>query len=101
MICKALDSNNSGSYFAMASAIYYAVDNGAKVINMSIGGTGNSTTLSDAVDYCYDNGVILVVSMMNFNNNTPYYPAAYNKTIAVGATDPDDTRSSPFFLGFN
>ena len=97
MICKALNENNSGSYAAMAEAIYYAVDNGAKVINMSIGGSGNSTTLSDAIDYCYDNGVVLVACMMNFNNSVTYYPAGYNKTIAVGSTDPDDTRSNPFF----
>jgi len=97
MICKALDENNSGTYAAMASAIYYAVDNGAKVINMSIGGSGNSTTLSDAINYCYDNGVILVACMMNFNNSVTYYPAGYDKTIAVGSTDPDDTRSNPFF----
>ena len=97
MICKALNENNSGSYAAMAEAIYYAVDNGAKVINMSIGGSGNSITLSDAIDYCYDNGVVLVACMMNFNNSVTYYPAGYNKTIAVGATNPDDTRSNPFF----
>ena len=97
MICKALNENNSGSYAAMAGAIYYAVDNGAKVINMSIGGSGNSTTLSNAIDYCYDNGVILVACMMNYNNSVTYYPAGYNKTIAVGSTDPDDTRSNPFF----
>lgn len=97
MICKALDENNSGSYAAMAGAIYYAVDNGAKVINMSIGGNGNSTTLSDAIDYCYNNGVVLVACMMNFNNSVIYYPAGYNKTIAVGSTNPDDTRSNPFF----
>ena len=97
MICKALNENNSGSYAAMAGAIYYAVDNGAKVINMSIGGSGNSITLSDAIDYCYDNGVVLVACMMNFNNSVTYYPAGYNKTIAVGSTDPDDTRSNPFF----
>ena len=97
MICKALNENNSGSYAAMAGAIYYAVDNGAKVINMSIGGSGNSITLSDAIDYCYDNGVVLVACMMNFNNSVTYYPAGYNKTIAVGSTNPDDTRSNPFF----
>jgi thermitase len=97
MICKALDANNSGNYAAIAGSIYYAVDNGAKVINMSIGGSGESTTLKNAVDYCYNNGVILVVCMMNFNNSVNYYPAAYSNTIAVGSTDSDDTRSNPFF----
>ncbi|MGB0897575.1 MAG: S8 family serine peptidase, partial [Flavobacteriaceae bacterium] len=97
MICKALNSTNSGSYAAIAGSIYYAVDNGAKVISMSIGGSGNSVTLSDAIDYCYNNGVVLVACMMNFNNNVNYYPAAYTNVIAVGSTDPDDKRSNPFF----
>lgn len=97
MVCKALNSNNTGTYSAMAGSIYYAVDNGAKVINMSIGGSSASSTLSDAIDYCYNNGVVLVACMMNFNNSVSYYPAAYDRTIAVGSTDPDDTRSDPFF----
>ena len=97
MICKALNENNSGTYAAIAGAIYYAVDNGAKVINMSIGGSESSATLSDAIDYCYNNGVVLVACMMNENNDVTYYPAGYDKTIAVGSTDPNDTRSNPFF----
>lgn len=97
MICKALDANNSGSFAAIANSIYYAVDNGAKVINMSIGGTGASSTLKNAADYCYSKGAILVVCMMNFNNSVKYYPAAFSNTLAIGSTDPDDTRSSPFF----
>lgn len=97
MVCKALNEENSGSYAAMAGGIYYAVDNGAKVINMSIGGSSLSSTLRDAVDYCYENGVILVACMMNFNNDVAYYPAAFANCIAVGATNPDDTRTAPFF----
>ena len=97
MVCKSLNDNNSGSYAAMSGAIYYAVDNGAKVINMSIGGNSPSFTLSNAIDYCHLNGVVLVACMMNFDNSIPYYPAAYPKTIAVGSTNPDDSRTAPFF----
>ncbi|MEM9546059.1 MAG: S8 family serine peptidase [Bacteroidota bacterium] len=97
MVCKALNSNNSGTYSAMAESIYYAVDNGAKVINMSIGGSSQSFTLSSAIDYCYENGVVLVACMMNFDNDITYYPAGFENTIAVGSTDPDDTRTDPFF----
>ena len=56
MVVKALDENNSGSYSAMIESIYYAVDNGAKVINFSIGGSG-SESLKNAVDHCYNNNV--------------------------------------------
>lgn len=97
MPIKVLDDDNSGYYSWMISGIYYAVDNGAKVINMSIGGSSFSQGLKDAVDYAHSQNVPMLICMMNYDNDTPYYPAAYENTIAVGSTDPDDTRSSPFF----
>ena len=96
MVVKALDENNSGSYSSMIESIYYAVDNGAKVINFSIGGSGYSESLKNAVDYCYNNNVVFVACMMNHDNETTYYPAGFEKAIAVGATDPRDHRASPF-----
>lgn len=97
MIGKILDENNYGYYSWWTEAIYYAVDNGANVINMSVGGSGFSNSMKDAIDYAYDNGVIVVACMMNENNNTTFYPAGYQNTIAVGATNPNDERSAPFF----
>ncbi len=97
MIGKILDQNNSGFYSWWIDAIYYAVDNGANVINMSVGGSGFSSGMETAVNYAYQNNVSIVVSMMNFDNDVPYYPAAYDNTIAVGSTNPNDNRTSPFF----
>lgn len=101
MPLKVLNANNSGSYASMVNSIYYAVDNGAKVISFSIGGSSPSTTLENAINYTHTNNVSFVVCMMNFNNNTTYYPAGYsttyNNVIAVGSTNPDDTRTAPFF----
>lgn len=97
MIGKILNANNSGFYSWWTDAIYYAVDNGAKVINMSVGGSGFSSSMKDAIDYAYDNGVTVVACMMNENNDTTFYPAGYQNTIAVGATNPNDERSAPFF----
>ena len=96
MPLKILDDNDFGFYTWWAEAIYFAVDHGARVLNMSVGGSGFSSTLEDAVDYAHLNGTTVVVSMMNTNSNTPYYPAAYQSTIAVGSTSPDDTRTVPF-----
>lgn len=101
MICKILDNNNSGQYTWWTEAIYYAVDNGAKVINMSVGGSGFSSTMQQAVDYAHTNGVTIVACMMNENNSVTYYPAGYQNTIAVGSTNPNDERSSPFFWNTN
>jgi thermitase len=97
MILKALDNTNFGYYSWWSEAIYYAVDNGAKVINMSMGGVGTSITLRNAVNYALSNDVVVVACMMNTNSSTTYYPAGFPGVIAVGSTNPDDTRSDPFF----
>lgn len=99
MVLKSLDNANRGFYTWFADAIYYAVDNGARVINMSLGGSSISTTLENAIKYALAKNVVIVVCMMNTNSSTLYYPAAYDGVIAVGSTNPDDTRSSPFFWG--
>jgi len=99
MIIKALDTNNFGYYSAWAEGITYATDNGAKVINMSLGGLTSSVTLQDAIDYAYANNVTAVVAMGNENHNSPDYPAACNHVIAVGATNARDQRADPFFWG--
>jgi len=96
MILKILDSDNSGFYSWWASAIYFATDNGARVLNMSVGGSSYSAVMEDAINYATSQGVIVVACMMNENNDVSYYPAAYDNTIAVGATNPDDTRADQF-----
>jgi len=95
MPVKVLDSNNRGYYSWWAQGIQYAVDNGARVINMSMGGTSASSTLQDAVNYAWDNGALIVASMGNNNSYQIQYPAYYTNVIAVGATDNDDARCVP------
>lgn len=96
MVCKILDNSGYGYYTWWAEAIYYAVDNGASVINMSVGGDSPSTLLSNALNYAFSNNVPVVVSTGN-QNSVIEYPARYANSIAVGSTDPDDTRTVPFF----
>ncbi|HZK08456.1 MAG TPA: S8 family serine peptidase [Bacteroidales bacterium] len=97
MALKALTSDNFGYYSWWAGAIYYAVDNGAHVINMSLGGEEFSATFQEAVDYALDNNVVVVACMMNTNSNTTFYPAGFPGVIAVGATNPNDERAHPFY----
>jgi thermitase len=100
MPLKVLNSTGNGTYFDMANSIYYSVDNGAKIVSMSIGGTSNSTTMSNSMAYANDHNVMLFFCMMNTNNNVSYYPARYSlsfpNVVAVGSTSPDDTRTNPF-----
>lgn len=96
MPVKVLDSNGSGAYSAVASGIRFAADNGAKVINLSLGGSASSQTLLDAIQYAYSKGVTIVAAAGNDGTSTISYPAAYNDyVIAVGATR-YDTQKAPY-----
>jgi subtilisin family serine protease len=93
MPVKVLNAAGSGTYQWIADGIYYAVDNGADIISMSLGGSSPSATLEAAVAYAYNNGVV-VISASGNDNGAVGYPAAYNNyVIAVGATQYDETRA--------
>ena len=94
MPLKALNSENWGYYSWWANAIVHAVDNGADVINMSMGGTDYSQVLRDAVLYAYNANVPIVAAMMNDGDSTAHYPALFAETIATGSTDRYDDRST-------
>ena len=95
MPIKVLDGSGSGTYDWIADGIYYAADNGAQVISMSLGGTTPSLTLENALAYAYAKNVTIVCAAGNDGpNGDPSYPAAYNAyCIAVGATRYDETVS--------
>jgi len=92
MPVKVLDEDGSGTDQGVADGIVWAVDHGAQVINMSLGGPDYSSVLRDAVDYAHDHGVTVVASSGN-DNSSIGYPAAYENCIAVGAVRYDETRS--------
>jgi thermitase len=96
---KVLNSNGTGSYSAFAAGFIYAADHGARVINISAGGTSTSQTLATAVAYARSRGVIIVASMGNNNNEVPEYPAVLPGVIAVGAINSKGLRAVPFFTG--
>jgi serine protease len=83
---------DGGSSFNVAQGIVYAVEHGAKVINMSIGSTGPSSAVENACLYGYDNDVILVAAAGNDNSGLRY-PAKYSETFAVGAVRYDWQRA--------
>lgn len=94
MNVKVLGDNGSGYYSWVANGIIWAVDNGAKVINLSLGGTSPSKTLEDAVNYAWGKGAVLVGAAGNDNTSAPLYPAYYDNCIAVAATDQNDAKAS-------
>ncbi|MBN1541335.1 S8 family serine peptidase [candidate division KSB1 bacterium] len=76
-----------------AAAILYAVDNGARVINMSWGDEFVTPLLEDALDYAASKDVVLVASSGNSANDRIHYPSAFASTISVGASTRSDTRA--------
>jgi len=99
MAVKILDASGSGSSADIADGIYYAVDNHAQVINMSLGINARTRTTSDpfiddALDNANDNGVTVVCAAGNDSwRKNVSYPAIYPTTIAVGATDYNNNRA--------
>ena len=99
MPLKFLDANGSGTTSDAVKAIYYAVNNGANVINNSWGGGGFSNSLLNAINYAYDHKVAFVAAAGNASNNndaSPTYPANYTvpNVMSVAATTDMDGFAS-------
>lgn len=68
----------------LTEALYYACDNGAHIINMSLA-PGSALILKEAVDYCYGKGVLMVASAGNSASTRRVYPAGYDHVLSVGS----------------
>jgi len=89
---KVMDENGDGFYADVIEGIIWAVDNGAHVINLSVGGSIDDPDLEAAVEYAYQNGAVVVASSGN-DGSSVAYPAAYDSwVLAVASTDMDDMR---------
>lgn len=90
MPVKVLNKQGSGTLQQLIDGIYFATDNGADVISMSLGFPPNyypGVGLDNALEYAYQRGVTIVAAAGNDGTGTVGYPAAYEKCIAVGATN--------------
>ncbi len=86
MPVKALDSTGSGTDADIYTGIVWAADNGADIINLSLGGATADNILKTAVNYAYDKGCLIIAAAGNSNGQT-FYPAAYSNVMAVAASD--------------
>jgi serine protease len=96
---KVLDDSGSGSVSAIAAGIDWAVKNGIRVLNMSLGSDTHSQTLQNACDNAYAKGHLVVASAGNSGNadgtgDNVGYPARYESVIAVAASNINDQRAS-------
>jgi len=90
MNVKVAEDDGTCKSVTVAKGIIWAVDNGAKVINISLTFTKPSLTLENAVNYAWNKGAVIVAAAGNSFSSTPVYPAVYPEAIAVAATDKDD-----------
>jgi len=91
MPVKVLDHFGRGNSADIAEAIRFAADQGAQVINMSLGGGGYSAVMESAVAYARKKGVTVVCAAGNGGRAQVEYPAAYEGSVAVSAVGPDGT----------
>jgi serine protease len=87
MPLKVLGASGGGTVSDIAEAIRFAADNKADVINMSLGGAGESQLMEDAINYAHSKGVIIIAAAGNSNQNSASYPARYPRVIGVAALD--------------
>jgi thermitase len=93
IVYKALDQNGQGSDYYIAQAMYDAIAAGAQVISMSLAGAGYSQTMQTAINFAWQNNVLVVAAAGNSAGNELTYPGDANFAVAVAATD--DTNTAP------
>lgn len=112
---RVLNTTNRGTWYDIAQGILYAAGlpasngaggtvqaaTGARIINLSLGGSEDDPVLRNAVLAAHAAGALLVVSAMNENTSAPFYPAAYPEVISVASVGPLGTRASYSNFGPN
>jgi subtilisin family serine protease len=94
---RAFNAEGISDAFSVASAIKYAADKGARVINLSFGSPEQSDVLRDAISYARQKGAVLVAAVGNDNknnDNNPEFPSGYNQeVIGVAAIDTNNRKA--------
>ena len=106
MAVKVLDANRAGNSSLLARGIRYAIDHGARILNISLNGDGTSPDLDEALRYANDNGASVVTSAGNNSRNldlSPSYPASspLPAVLSVTAIEPSGSLLSVANRGLN
>lgn len=98
---QALDDDSYGTSYTVGQSIYYAADQGADVISISLGTASDDPYLRQAMLYAFDKGAVIVAASGNDGCNCISYPANYPEVIAVGAIDSTGNPASFSNYGAN
>ena len=91
---RVLNENGEGDSFTVAKGIVTAVDQGADIINLSLGGFGSSSVMDNAIEYAKSKNVLLVSAVGNDGTQAVSYPASHNDVVAVTSVDANARVSS-------
>lgn len=94
MPIRSLDDTGSGELMNVVRGIVYAAQQGAQVINLSLGSPAASSSLQSAIQYAWDRGAVIVAAAGNAGSSLPSYPANYPNVIAVGSTNEREEKSA-------
>jgi serine protease len=93
MPLKVLSGTGGGTVGDIAEAIRFAADHKADVINMSLGGGGETQVMKEAIEYAYSKGVVIVAAAGNADDNSAAYPARFPHVIGVSALDASGNKA--------
>jgi subtilisin family serine protease len=93
MPVRVLDSDGMGNVFAVAEGILFAIENGADVINLSLGTTQDSDLLEDVIEEAAEDGILVIAAAGNFGSRQETYPAADECALAITSIGPTGVRS--------
>ena len=93
---RVLDGGGSGQSSDVAAGIIYAADHGARVVNLSLGGTHADAGMHAAIQYAISKGSVVVAAAGNSgeSGSPKIYPGAFPEVVAVGAIDSNRQRAS-------
>ena len=94
MPLRVFDDAGHTDVFSVTKGIYYAVRNGARVINLSFGMSGSYTSIQNALAFAASNHVVMVASAGNQNKQTPQFPASVSSVISVASVNHTDVKAS-------
>ncbi|MEW6379824.1 MAG: S8 family serine peptidase [bacterium] len=94
---KVLDASGAGDVATIVDGVYYAVNNGAQIINMSYGSIADpSAAEEEAINYAVSQGVLVVCSAGNEASSQPHYPSSYPDSLSITATRFDNSFASSY-----
>ncbi len=92
---RILDDDGTGDSWALVKGVYYAIDRGVEVINLSLRSTVESSLLDEALEEAEDHGIVVVAAAGNLNRDNPQvWPAMDDKAIGVAAIDDGSVKAS-------